>query len=1120
MSSPRVWPQLLVGLALSLAPPAARYASAQAGQSELSGEVRDPAGSRLAAARVAVVDAATGRRVETTTGAGGLYLLPNLRPGRYRLEASADGFRTQLRDGLELRTGERARVDVTLEAGRFTDSATVTADVSLLQSERSDVGQVIPNRAVVQLPLNGRSYVPLIALAPGVALPPGSILPRINGGRPRVNEYIYDGISVLQPEPGTVPYFPTIDGIQEFKVVTNSPPAEFGRFNGGVVNLSTKSGSNQLHGTAWEFLRHEALNARNLFAPATAQDPDKPRFRRNQFGFVLGGPIAKDRTFFFLDYQGSRQSVARVRISTVPTALQREGIFTERVAGQVPSLYDPATTQPLPGGGFTREPFPGGVIPAARFDSVAAGLLGRYPLPNLPGTANNYRRLGEEEADSDLVGLRIDHRISPRDQLFGRFAWQREWGDPLTPLPDGSGSLTTGILGPTNTKTLSATLNYVQVLRPSTFNELRLGYTQRKTDRLGLALSGTPSAELGLPGIPTNAAFNEALPTFVVDGFQQLGSPSNTFSNAKTAVFQLVDVLSWQRGRHSFKFGLDWRYEALDVVQPPSPTGSFRFTSQGSDLPGRSGTGLSLASFLLGQVQNFSIDLQQQTLRPRALVQEYFAQDDWRVTSRLTVNAGLRFTLNFPSTEKDDQGSVFDLATEQLEYAGRDGNERSARELHWFNAGPRIGLAFQATPKSVVRAAYALVWIEQAGITTPFTLPQFPFLQTTGQPSLDNAHPAFVLASGPSVTPVGVTPDAGLGQGVFSADRGLGSGYLQQWNLMLQRELGANLAVEIGYAGSKGTHIGVPDTNLNQLTAEQLAIGNPLLQRVPNPFYGQIPASSSIGGATITRAQLLRDYPRFTNVSLYRNNVGNTSYHAILAKIEKRLSHGLSFLVCYTFSKLVDDAGSVFDASILSGPVANYPVADSHNRALERDLSTGDMTHVFVTSFVWDLPFGSGRRFQPTGVLGAIANGWQLSGVLTLQSGMPFPVTQVTNFNAFAGFGTQRPNVVSKPELPASERGTERWFDTDAFAVAPQFTLGNASRNPVRGPGYQNLDLALIRRIPLGTKPALELRLEAFNVTNTPPLAQPNGVLGSPGFGSITAAGDPRVIQLGMKVMF
>jgi len=381
-------------------------------------------------------------------------------------------------------------------------------------------------------------------------------------------------------------------------------------------------------------------------------------------------------------------------------------------------------------------------------------------------------------------------------------------------------------------------------------------------------------------------------------------------------------------------------------------------------------------------------------------------------------------------------------------------------------------------------------------------------------------HPAFVLARGPSVTPVGLTADAGLGQGVFSADRGQGSGYLQQWNLMLQRELATNLAVEIGYAGSKGTHIGVPDTNLNQLTVEQLAIGNPLLQRVPNPYFGEIPLSSSIGGATVTRAQLMRDYPRFTSVSLYRNNVGNTSYHALLAKLEKRFSHSLSFLVSYTFSKLIDDAGSVFDASILSGPVANYPVADSHNRALEKDVSTGDMTHVFVASFVWDLPFGSDRRFHPTGVLGAIANGWQLSGVLTLQSGMPFPITQVTNFNAFAGFGTQRPNIVSDPALSSSQQSTARWFDTNAFQVAPQFTLGDASRNPVRGPGYQDLDMALIRRIPLGNRPALELRVEAFNLTNTPPLAQPNGVLGSPGFGSITSAGDPRVIQLGVKFLF
>ena len=377
-----------------------------------------------------------------------------------------------------------------------------------------------------------------------------------------------------------------------------------------------------------------------------------------------------------------------------------------------------------------------------------------------------------------------------------------------------------------------------------------------------------------------------------------------------------------------------------------------------------------------------------------------------------------------------------------------------------------------------------------------------------------------MLATGPNVTPVGQTEDAGLGQGVFSADRDLGSGYLQQWNLMIQRELGANLAVEIGYIGSKGTHIGVPDTNINQLTVEQLALGNPLLQRVPNPYFGQIPISSSIGGATTTTGQLLRPYPRFTNVSLYRNNVGNTSYHAFLAKAEKRFSHGLSFLASYTFSKLIDDAGSVFDASILSGPVANFPVADSYNRSLERSVSTGDMTHVLVTSLVWDLPFGPGRRYEPKGLWGALLNRWQVSGILTYQSGMPFAVTQVTNFNSFAGFGTQRPNIVGDPTLPASERSVARWFDTTAFQVAPQFTLGNASRNPVRGPDYRNIDLALIKRIPVGRRPVIELRVEAFNLTNTPPLAQPNGVLGASGFGSITSAGDPRVIQLGLKFLF
>ena len=666
-----------------------RSSAAQAGRAELTGQVRDQAGAAVPQSRVTVTEVTTNVSVVVTTGPSGVFNFPSLRPGSYRIGAEAAGLRPKAREGVRLATGERTRVDFTLAVGAFDDTTTVTADATLLQTESSSLGEVVDNRSVMQLPLNGRSYLPLVALVPGVALPPGSAFPRINGGRPRVNEYLYDGIAVLQPEPGTVPFFPIVDAIQEFKVVTNAPPAEFGRFNGGVINLSTKAGSNELHGSVFEFLRNERLNARNLFAPSTAASPDKPEFRRHQFGFVLGGPIAKDKTFFFADYQGTRQSIERVRISTVPTALQRQGIFTEAVAGRVPVIYDPSTTAPGPGGTVTREPFPANTIPGNRIDRVAAELLGRYPLPTLPGTANNYRRVGGEGNDQDQFDVRVDHRASGRDQLFMRLSYFRDLTDPVTPLPDGSGILTSGAIGRTETRTQAAVLSYVHSFGSNMVNDLRLGYTRRSVGRTGLLLDGPLSEVLGLPGIPTNAAYESALPTFTIDGFQPLGSSANTNSDSATDVTQIVDALSAQRGRHSLKAGFDFRMERLDIVQPPSPTGSFRFTSQGSDRPGTTGTGLSLASFLLGQVQNFSIDLQAGEFRERAKVFEMFVQDDWRATSRLTVNAGVRYTLNFPSTETTDQSAIFDLATQKLEYAGRDGQPRSARQLHWDNLGPR-----------------------------------------------------------------------------------------------------------------------------------------------------------------------------------------------------------------------------------------------------------------------------------------------------------------------------------------------------------------------------------------------------------------------------------------------
>jgi hypothetical protein len=1142
----------------------------QAAHAELSGVVTDDRGAALANASITAVHTATGYAARTISNEAGAYFLTGLRPGQYTISYSAAGFSRQKRTATQLTTGEKIRIDVALEVGNVDDVVTITSDASLLRTESGSLGQVIPNRRIVDLPLNGRNFLSLITLVPGAAAPPptasGPSLPRINGGRPRVNEFLYDGISALQPEPGQVVFNPIIDAIHEFKVETNSPAAEFGRFNGGVVNLTTRSGSNDFHGTVFEFFRNEALNARNLFAPATNASPGKPRFRRNQYGFAVGGPVIREKTFFFGDFQGTRQSIGRVLTSNVPTLAQRDGDFSENLGA---ALFLQTTTS----GGTTtvsatttntgvpinvvatngsaiqarvgqifrigdRRAYLNNLVPLSDFDPAARKLLDRYPLPTSTGAANNYRRLGDEGTDQDQFDIRLDHYLSDRSQIFGRLSLFNEDATPVTPLPDGSGSITSGALAKQKSRGYQAVGNYTATFASRFVNELRFGYTRRSIDRTALLLDGPPSKSLGIPGIPENSAFRNELPTFTIAGLQQLGPSANTDSLFNTAVIQVFDSVGWQQGRHSLKFGVDYRGQRLNVLQPPSPTGTFNFTAPFSNSRGTPNTigtqpgnattssilsgqtGNALASFFLGQVSNFSIDLQQNEIHPRARVLELFAQDDFKLAQRLTVNLGLRYTLNFPSTETDNQGAVFNLQTQQLEYLGRDGFPESARELHGLNLGPRLGIAWQVDQRTVLRSGYGIIWQEQAGITTPFTIPQFPFIQTVTQRSLDGITPAFVLSNGPTVAPIPFTGDAGLGQGVFSVDRDLGSGYVQQWNLAIQREIAHNLVAEVAYAGSKITHVGIPDTNINQLTVEQLAEGSSLLAQLPNPYFGQIPRSSSIGDPTVPRAQLLRPYPRFTTVSLYRNNAGNTYYNALQAKLEKRLSKGLAFLASYAWSKLIDDAGSVFDASILTGPVANFPVADSFNRELEKDISTGDIPHVFVTSFTYELPFGRDRYVKLEGWKDNLAGGWELAGTVQLQSGLPFPVTQITNFNAFAGFGTQRPNIVRSPQLSADERSTSRWFDTGAFTVAPQFTLGNSSRNPVRGPGYRNGDLAIIKRTRVTETVSIEFRTEIFNLTNTPPLTNPNGVLGDAAFGTITSAGDPRIIQFALKLNF
>jgi outer membrane receptor protein involved in Fe transport len=1067
-----------------------RSLQAQVASGDITGIVTDQAGAAVPDATVTATAVRTNGRRVAVSSANGAFTVAGLQPGEYRVDVELDGFRPMRREGVRVATGQKARIDFTLAVGDLREQVTVIADAPVLRTESPSLGAVVDNERVMLLPLNGRTFMTLASLAPGVALPPSSQLPRINGGRPRTNEYLFDGISVLQPEPGQVAYFPVIDAIQEFKIESNSPPAEFGRFNGGVINLATKSGANTVHGGVFEFFRNERLNARNFFQRSNSVKPD---YRRNQFGGTLGGPIVRDRTFFFADYQGQRQAIGLTRTSNVPTLLQRQGIFTEAIAGRVPVVYDPATTA-----GSMRNPFSNNTIPVSRIDAVALALLQRYPLPTSAGTANNFSRTANEVNDQDQWDVRIDHRFpSNRDQAFGRLTRFRDGFTPVTPLPDGSG-VTSGTLGPQDTVAWSLASNYQRTVSSRLFNEVRIGDTRRSVSRRATDLATAAGTALRIPGVPSTARFPNTLPTFLVSGYQQLGSPPNTASDFKTNVTEVADSLTWLKGRHTLKMGFDWRWERLDVVQPPSPTGSFTFNNLGSDLPGVTNTGTPFASFLLGQVQTFSIDLQQEQIQERARFQEYFIQDDWKVSDRLTINPGLRYTLNFPSTEINGQTAVFNLQTQLLEYPGAN----PVRPLKKNNFGPRLGGVYRITDRTIVSAGYGLVYIEMAGITTPFTTPTFPFLQTVSQRALDTISPAFVLQSGPTVVPTAATATAGLGQGVFAVDGSLGSGYVQQWNVALQRELTRNTTFEVAYVGSNITHVGIPDTNLNQLSAAQLAQGAALLQRVPNPFFGIVPRSSSLGDPTIPLAQLLKPFPAYTTVSLYRNNVGTTRYHGVELSVRQRLSRGLSYSAAYTRSKLMDDASSVFDASILTGPVANYPVADSFDRSRERDYSTGDIPHLFVSSLLWS------------------PKHWTVSGLVTLQSGTPIAVTQTTNANAFAGFGVQRPNLVGDPTLPVDQRSATRWFNTDAFAVAPQFTLGSASRNPVRGASYRNVDVAVMRRIAVASQRAIEVRAEIFNLLNTVVLGPPAAVVGAAGFGSITTALDPRVVQIAVKFLF
>ena len=1051
--------------------------SGQAGHSELFGIVQDASSLPVKGAKVSVEESSTGAKFETMSDERGEYHILGLPPGQYVVNVEEAGFRKYNQRGIVLRLADQIQLNVQLQIGQPTQSVDVAGQAPLLQTASGSVGYNMEQTKIETLPLDGRNFIRLVALAPGVALPGGgSLLPRINGSRPRTNEYLYDGISVLQPEPGQVPYYPIIDAMEEFKLNVNAYSPEYGRSNGGTVMVIGKSGSNDLHATLWEFIRNEDLNARNYFA----QPGPKPEFRRNQYGLTLGGPIRRNKTFFFVDWQGTRLLTGTTRFSTVPTVAQRAGAFNT-------TIYDPATNP--------RTPFPNNTIPASRFDSVAIQALQHYPLPNRAGTANNFVRTAVEPDSQDQFETRVDHLFSPKHRVFGRYTFLRDDDNPVTPLPDGSGTLTAGVIGHVLTRGDAIASEYDWTLSPTLLNQARFGYSRRDVNQLSLQ-----NGNISIPGVPANS-FGSTLPIFTVTGLQQIGPTTAANSKFTSSVTEYLDTMSWIHGRQTIKFGVDIRREAIDIVNPPNPTGAYAFTTTGTDSSTGTG-GSALASLLLGQVNAFSIDIQRSAIQERASIAEFFVGDEWKVSDRLSLNVGTRYTLNFPSTELHNQTAVFNLNTQLLEFP------HTARDPECCDFGPRAGLAYRIGNSWAIRSGYGMVYFEQTGITTPFTTPQFPFVQTVGQQSQDNINPAFVLANGPTVQVSAPNPNSGLGQGVFGVQRDAGSGYSQQWNFTVQKTIGKNLNFEIGYLGSKNTHLGSPESNLNQLPASDLALGQALLQKVPNPYYGEIPASSSLGQPTIAYQQLLRAYPRFTNVAMYRDNVADSEYEALQLKLEKRMSHGLTFTFAYTFSKLIDDASTYFSQTIFTGPtLTTIGAADAFKRKLERDVSSGDIPQVFTGGWVYQIP-----RWKKI-------SGWEIGGLLRIQAGDAVPISQATNFNSAFGYAVQRPNRISDPNSFAN-RSASQWFNTGAFTTAPQFTIGNSSRNPIRGPGLQDADLMIGKMFRITERVSFEFRAEVFNVSNTTPLNDPNASFGNPGFGTITTAGNSRDFEFAGKIHF
>ena len=1106
---------------------------AQQGRGTIQGVVTDQTGAAAAGVAVRVTNVDTNVTINTETNGEGYFLATNLNVGSYSVSAERTGFRKALRSGIVLQVDQRAQIDFRLELGQVAETVEVKAEAALVETGNSSVGKVIDNRRVLELPLNGRNALALTLLTPSVKSNAGptnsgfgdrgiqlsSI--SINGGPNSMNGQLLDGSNNIQSYIGEVAINPGVDAVEEFKVQSGSLSAEFGFSAGGVINMVTKSGTNQFHGTAYEFLRNDKLDARNTFAATKAP------LRYNQFGASVGGPVIRNRTFFFGNWERYYYRRATPQVGTYPTASQHGGNFSDLFdnTGKLIPIYDPATTATNAAGQATREIFPGNLIPANRLDPVAAKINDFYPLPNRTPTnaftnANNYGRLSSEARFSQQLTLKGDHRFNDKNSMFGRYSFFNHQTD------NGSGINPNEVVTKRddNLKNWNVVLSDTHTFTPTIINESRIGVTRGYFPFIVRSFGGGWPAKLGLPSIvpaDTFPAVSNGLPGFNTGTAGVRGSVN----------WQFLDSVTMVKGAHTLKLGIDFRTLQGNNLQRSSPSGNYSFAAGLTANPiTPAGSGSSYATFLLGAVSGASVTTHLgESQRSHSI--SSFVQDDWKVTRHLTVNLGLRYDYQAQTVENRNGSTNFDLTCKLPNglsgctvYAGQAGQPRAFRDPDYKNFGPRLGFAWDVfgTSKTVIRGGFGLIfpsqmWRENYGNAAGFAQTATNYVQSN--PNL----PAFAFRIGfPSspIQPLGKALGAQpfLGQGVAIDEKDGKTPKSNQMSLSVQQQLKGNWLIDAGYSANIGSGFTAGSYDFNQMDDQFLNQGAALRQQVPNPYAGLVPGA--LGAATITRLQSLKPFPYYSGISIRNPRLGSYNSHLFLLSVEKRMSKGLTVLFSFTGGKVISDS--------LANPVNFGPVEQvnqigyqdgKYNRKLERAVDPTDVSKRGVVSLLYELPFGKGA-----GLANRLIGGWQVNTIGIMQTGLPLLVTGANNFLA------NRPNSTGTSANLNGSGTALRWFDTDQFVNPADYTYGTIGRvlPDVRGPGTVNWDLSLIKNTRIKERFNLQFRAEAFNFLNHVNLGIPNGSFSagangknnSGSFGTITSARDARNIQFGLKFIF